>query len=115
GSLCFSATCSFLPSLFHALLLPSCPTRRSSDLGLALNRHMDMSPFLGINPCGYAEQPMTSLQLEGLNPSRSQVEQALVQALQERSEEHTSELQSRFDLVCRLLLEKTKDLASTHH
>src|SRR5699024_8867433 len=25
----------------------------------------------------------------------------------ERSEEHTSELQSRFDLVCRLLLEKT--------
>src|SRR5699024_11244343 len=34
-----------------------------------------------------------------------------------RSEEHTSELQSRFDLVCRLLLEKkndTKMLASTN-
>src|SRR5438067_4454990 len=28
----------------------------------------------------------------------------------ERSEEHTSELQSRFDLVCRLLLEKKKNL-----
>src|SRR5699024_12444265 len=28
--------------------------------------------------------------------------------LGERSEEHTSELQSRFDLVCRLLLEKKK-------
>src|SRR5699024_12217494 len=27
-------------------------------------------------------------------------------ALRRRSEEHTSELQSRFDLVCRLLLEK---------
>src|SRR5699024_11094477 len=27
---------------------------------------------------------------------------------QDRSEEHTSELQSRFDLVCRLLLEKKK-------
>src|SRR5207249_5429255 len=27
---------------------------------------------------------------------------------QARSEEHTSELQSRFDLVCRLLLEKKK-------
>src|SRR5699024_12239022 len=27
---------------------------------------------------------------------------------QHRSEEHTSELQSRFDLVCRLLLEKKK-------
>src|SRR5699024_11567579 len=26
----------------------------------------------------------------------------------QRSEEHTSELQSRFDLVCRLLLEQTK-------
>src|SRR5699024_11378542 len=26
-----------------------------------------------------------------------------------RSEEHTSELQSRFELVCRLLLEKTKN------
>src|SRR2546421_4357564 len=30
-----------------------------------------------------------------------------------RSEEHTSELQSRSDLVCRLLLEKKKQLAST--
>src|SRR5437868_13078610 len=29
-----------------------------------------------------------------------------------RSEEHTSELQSRFDLVCRLLLEKKKQLQS---
>src|SRR5438067_7256276 len=28
----------------------------------------------------------------------------------QRSEEHTSELQSRFDLVCRLLLEKKKKL-----
>src|SRR5207249_8069109 len=27
---------------------------------------------------------------------------------QSRSEEHTSELQSRFDIVCRLLLEKKK-------
>src|SRR5207249_6799736 len=30
------------------------------------------------------------------------------QQLAHRSEEHTSELQSRFDLVCRLLLEKKK-------
>src|SRR5207249_7406555 len=29
----------------------------------------------------------------------------------DRSEEHTSELQSRFDLVCRLLLEKKKETA----
>src|SRR5207249_9836307 len=31
----------------------------------------------------------------------------------ERSEEHTSELQSRFDLVCRLLLEKKKKIKKT--
>src|SRR5699024_6334631 len=30
----------------------------------------------------------------------------------DRSEEHTSELQSRFDLVCRLLLEKKKNKQS---
>src|SRR2546421_9554527 len=32
-----------------------------------------------------------------------------------RSEEHTSELQSRSDLVCRLLLEKKKKKAQTKH
>src|SRR5699024_8386374 len=32
----------------------------------------------------------------------------LVPPMAARSEEHTSELQSRFDLVCRLLLEKNK-------
>src|SRR5438034_5139835 len=31
-----------------------------------------------------------------------------------RSEEHTSELQSHSDLVCRLLLEKKKKTISTH-
>src|SRR5438309_7515474 len=31
--------------------------------------------------------------------------------LQDRSEEHTSELQSQFHLVCRLLLEKKKSIA----
>src|SRR5438067_13437274 len=35
-----------------------------------------------------------------------------VRATDPRSEEHTSELQSRFDLVCRLLLEKKKKQAS---
>src|SRR5438067_5939178 len=33
---------------------------------------------------------------------------AQVKQIEIRSEEHTSELQSRFDLVCRLLLEKKK-------
>src|SRR2546421_7423770 len=35
-------------------------------------------------------------------------ERGALQAWQKRSEEHTSELQSRSDLVCRLLLEKKK-------
>src|SRR6266496_6784344 len=35
-------------------------------------------------------------------------------AASKRSEEHTSELQSRRDLVCRLLLEKKKKII-THH
>src|SRR2546429_4662737 len=34
-------------------------------------------------------------------------------ALQQRSEEHTSELQSRLHLVCRLLLEKKKPRSSS--
>src|SRR5438874_6269079 len=33
----------------------------------------------------------------------------------QRSEEHTSELQSRRDLVCRLLLEKKKEAAGRSH
>src|SRR5699024_12872082 len=34
-------------------------------------------------------------------------------SVERRSEEHTSELQSRFDLVCRLLLEKKKKIHIT--
>src|SRR5699024_11388575 len=36
--------------------------------------------------------------------------QGMYSSYAERSEEHTSELQSRFDLVCRLLLEKKKKM-----
>src|SRR5689334_24791572 len=37
----------------------------------------------------------------------------LYRNLRQRSEEHTSELQSQFHLVCRLLLEKKKTLTDT--
>src|SRR5699024_12037141 len=52
-----------------------------------------------------------------------QLNEARKKKLNTRSEEHTSELQSRFDLVCRLLLEKKNStsmqkpdskLSSTH-
>src|SRR5438874_6155089 len=39
----------------------------------------------------------------------------LLDARDERSEEHTSELQSRRDLVCRLLLEKKKKHTHQHN
>src|SRR5438874_3573823 len=39
-------------------------------------------------------------------PTRVRIQPEML--LQERSEEHTSELQSRRELVCRLLLEKKK-------
>src|SRR2546429_5400486 len=42
-----------------------------------------------------------------------EVGQLGVDVAQGRSEEHTSELQSRLHLVCRLLLEKKKDQAAT--
>src|SRR5256885_7715004 len=38
----------------------------------------------------------------------SELEQHMMKRAQERSEEHTSELQSPCNLVCRLLLEKKK-------
>src|SRR5438034_8584821 len=41
-------------------------------------------------------------------PRRGGRDQADAQARRARSEEHTSELQSHSDLVCRLLLEKKK-------
>src|SRR2546427_1876162 len=39
---------------------------------------------------------------------------ALVGTTHERSEEHTSELQSQSNLVCRLLLEKKKNITQGH-
>src|SRR5207249_8220455 len=40
---------------------------------------------------------------------RAPQDKVVVVSAGSRSEEHTSELQSRFDLVCRLLLEKKKN------
>src|SRR2546429_1742531 len=44
----------------------------------------------------------------------SDLEERLRAGLQSRSEEHTSELQSRLHLVCRLLLEKKKNTRVLH-
>src|SRR5699024_11562130 len=62
-------------------------------------------------PCGVAliETPLamrrrSTYPRQAPTPDRS----GRPRAARARSEEHTSELQSRFDLVCRLLLEKKK-------
>src|SRR2546428_5235230 len=49
------------------------------------------------------------LRKDELLPRANAVGSELVHRHQLRSEEHTSELQSRSDLVCRLLLEKKKN------
>src|SRR2546430_4456013 len=66
------------------------PTRRSSDL-----RRVRYAP--------YAHDVLLS------EPLRRRICHR-----QYRSEEHTSELQSQSNIVCRLLLEKKKDRTTTH-
>src|SRR5689334_23539590 len=47
-----------------------------------------------------------ALGLRGARPAVGPLQRALRRIARGRSEEHTSELQSQFHLVCRLLLEK---------
>src|SRR5207249_10822880 len=78
--------------------LHSFPTRRSSDLSGVVWYGIRWTYFVP-EKGGYSALPPNSWRL------------VLTQASSPeglRSEEHTSELQSRFDLVCRLLLEKKK-------
>src|SRR5690625_5556718 len=60
-------------------------------------------------------EPYTLAMLEGaLKVSEQQVRDVMIPRSRMRSEEHTSELQSRGHLVCRLLLEKKKCKRSCH-
>src|SRR5438045_7539505 len=78
-------------------VLHSFPTRRSSDLDLPHRVFVDQGPDIG------AFLPAVA-KLESLCPVLEHAEKLVV-----RSEEHTSELQSLRQLVCRLLLEKKKN------
>src|SRR5690606_40080896 len=89
----------------------SFPTRRSSDLRVGtsieitlkselLNRNITGSHIL-IATGRSANTAALELEKAGVNTSKGSVPV-------DRSEEHTSELQSRENLVCRLLLEKKK-------
>src|SRR2546430_5850206 len=74
------------------------PYRRSSDLTL-LERGAERRQRL--------RGPNGPLPGDGAALHRERLGRALVQV---RSEEHTSELQSQSNLVCRLLLEKNSEL-----
>src|SRR5699024_12404998 len=82
--------------------LHSFPTRRSSDLPQQLQQLEG----------AVIEQQVVDLILEKAKVEEKEMsyEETESQAQSQRSEEHTSELQSRFDLVCRLLLEKKKTI-----
>src|SRR5207237_10078170 len=94
--------------------LPSFPTRRSSDLfytnydGIQLNVQTGASPVYenaGNAKMKGGELEMQSLLARGLtlNFAGAYIDAYYTYV---RSEEHTSELQSHLNLVCRLLLEK---------
>src|SRR6266516_4463354 len=76
------------------------------------HQHLDQQEPHPGSPCGEEDRPPRDqehrLDVEDDEQHRHEVElhrEALVRVA-ERSEEHTSELQSPYDLVCRLLLEK---------
>src|SRR5699024_12523373 len=93
----------------HPLVLPSFPTRRSSDLfGLHVNRIREGDEIRHVpvfTSCKFLELFLVAS--HGTSPiHRNHAGVLVFYVYDRRSEEHTSELQSRFDLVCRLLLEK---------
>src|SRR5690606_39609216 len=93
---------------------PSFPTRRSSDLndlraGCGVLQR-DRTATLGALDFAYRQRSPVGLRC---HHARGCCELLRREANdQPRSEEHTSELQSRENLVCRLLLEKKKTYGS---
>src|SRR5690349_22283233 len=62
----------------------------------------------------YMHESLDKRLASGASLKHEDIEEAAISScLSDRSEEHTSELQSRRDLVCRLLLEKKKKKEST--
>src|SRR5699024_12586332 len=98
---------SFHPSsttpVYTLSLHDALPISRSSMACASLSR-LRFSPLTTTAP---SEAVATTEETPGIEERRSvTLASHLLQAMPSRSEEHTSELQSRFDLVCRLLLEK---------
>ncbi|MEM7210214.1 MAG: lipoyl(octanoyl) transferase LipB [Pseudomonadota bacterium] len=49
--------------------------------GASLNVEMDLQPFLGINPCGFANMPVTDMKHEGASASIETVSDCLIASL----------------------------------
>src|SRR5699024_12598264 len=91
----------------------SFPTRRSSDLAefesTIANAGDDLTYFASDDSPIQQNIQRRKEHLTKLEEVRGELDTMIEEfSNQVRSEEHTSELQSRFDLVCRLLLEKKK-------
>src|SRR5699024_11227933 len=86
--------------------LLSFPTRRSSDLVRERGLCRVEAGGTGVDPVDV--DPGAVVQVEELQRADRRPVLVVAASNLDRSEEHTSELQSRFDLVCRLLLEKKK-------
>src|SRR3712207_8916066 len=84
------------------------PTRRSSDLKGGAVRAVAAAygvPLQRVMMVGDGANDVSALRVAGVSVAMGNAEH------EARSEEHTSELQSRQYLVCRLLLEKTTKLS----
>src|SRR5207249_12081884 len=93
------------PSLFpYTTLFRSSPTVAFLDIGILVFRE-GLECILVL---AAITASMTGAKRVHRQPVALGAGVAFVASLITRSEEHTSELQSRFDLVCRLLLEKKK-------
>src|SRR5207248_3928996 len=103
------------PQSRHTLPLHSFPTRRSSDLYILIGNAFANTGLGGVTlQCTGAGLPPFSTDVATL-PKACQGQAAPTPGnagTVGRSEEHTSELQSPYDLVCRLLLEKKKNKLS---
>src|SRR3712207_8249904 len=66
------------------------------------------TPLVGLPNLSPSPDVRLWAKLEDHNPTGSIKDRAAISMIEARSEEHTSELQSRQYLVCRLLLEKKK-------
>src|SRR5690606_41340187 len=103
--LCLHSTAIFPLSLHDALPIYSSSPIRSGRSRL-MRRPMSHADAVVTASVSDPASISNTVSPSGVGPRSTTVKQMPLQAIDPRSEEHTSELQSRENLVCRLLLEK---------